>query len=326
MEKQFLKLPNGETIAYLKNGSGEKTIIAIHGNMASSIFMKPFFELKNYTVICPDLRGYGDSSYNKPVESMQDFAEDVYSLCNILKIKSAYVLGWSLGGGVAMTLAGLHPEFVEKLVLISSASCMGYQLFGQEKDGSFYPYKTKQDMKFSSAVFGNLQALECGNSAYFDAAFRSVIYTVCLPEKEEYNIQLQETLKQRNLLDADWALANLNITPDKSFYCQGNNLISNISCPVLLTSGDKDFIVFPFMTDQNIQYFGDKLKHIKYTNSGHAPFVDKKQEFFKDLLDFFGDSKNTKVNKSSATKSSSKASTSKNKTTKSIKKEKSSKK
>lgn len=303
MEKQFLKIPNGETIAYLKHGNGKNVLVAIHGNMASCVFMKDFLEIKDYTVICPDLRGYGDSSYVNPVQTMDDFAEDVYQLCLALKVKQANVLGWSLGGGVAMILAGLHPEFVQKLVLMSSASCMGYQLFGQNKDGSFYPYKNKQDMQFSSAVFGNLQALECGNKAYFDAAFRSVIYTVSLPSKEEYDIQLQETLKQRNLLDADWALANLNITPDKSYYCQGSNLIENIKCPVMLTSGEKDYIVFPFMVDQNVKYFGGKLKHIKYANSGHAPFVDNKEEFFRDLTEFL---KDEKAPKSTAKKPSTK--------------------
>ncbi len=302
MEKQFIKLSNGETIAYLKHGKGKNVLVAIHGNMASSVFMKPFFELEDYTVICPDLRGFGDSSYNTPIESLSDLATDVYLLCKELKVDSAHVLGWSLGGGVAMSLVGLYPDFAKTLTLMSSASCMGYQLFGQSKEGAFYAYKTKEDMKFSSAVFGNLQALECGNKAYFDAAFRSVIYTVKLPDPQEYELQLQETLKQRNLLDADWALANLNITNTKSYYTEGNGLIDNITCPVMITAGDSDYIVFPFMTDQNIQYFGNKAIYKKYTKSGHAPMIDKKEEFMADLKAFLAQSNKQKSTKTDATK------------------------
>ena len=38
LEKKHLKLSNGETIAYLDYGAGERTIVLIHGNVISSLW------------------------------------------------------------------------------------------------------------------------------------------------------------------------------------------------------------------------------------------------------------------------------------------------
>ena len=67
LEKKYVNLPNGERYAYIEKGEGDKVVLLIHGNNASSIHYEPLYREfpEGYRVVAPDLRGFGDSSYNK---------------------------------------------------------------------------------------------------------------------------------------------------------------------------------------------------------------------------------------------------------------------
>ena len=101
-------------------GRGEP-LLMIHGwGVNSEIWTSLVDELKLFvTVYVVDLPGMGGSSSISP-----------YTLDNISKeikanvpIKKCNILGWSLGGQVAMYLAIKMPEFVEKLILMSTTPC-----------------------------------------------------------------------------------------------------------------------------------------------------------------------------------------------------------
>ena len=107
-------------------GRGEP-LLMIHGwGVNSEIWVSLVDELKLFaSVYLIDLPGMGGSSSISP-----------YTLDNIAKeikanvpIKKCNILGWSLGGQVAMSLAIRMPEFVEKLILMSTTPC-----FVEKKD------------------------------------------------------------------------------------------------------------------------------------------------------------------------------------------------
>ena len=60
-------------------------------------------------------------------------------------------------------------------------------------------------------------------------------------------------MKQRNLKDADWALANLNMSSTHNFYNPGTNNIGNVTHPVLHTMGKLDKVVPEYMIHENIK-------------------------------------------------------------------------
>jgi pimeloyl-ACP methyl ester carboxylesterase len=55
---------NGVTLHYLKAGTGNRTLVLIHGFGETSHTWIPLFDEfgKDYTIIAPDMRGLGDSS------------------------------------------------------------------------------------------------------------------------------------------------------------------------------------------------------------------------------------------------------------------------
>lgn len=98
-------------------GSGQP-LLMIHGNNGSISAFKaniPYFA-KRYKVIAVDSRSQGKSTDAMDSLSFEMMADDFAVLLDTLHIKSAYVLGWSDGGIIALLLAIRHKNKVIKLV------------------------------------------------------------------------------------------------------------------------------------------------------------------------------------------------------------------
>ncbi|HSN09710.1 MAG TPA: alpha/beta hydrolase [Hanamia sp.] len=97
-------------------GSG-KPLLLIHGNGGSISSMSsiiPFFS-QHYKVIVTDSRAQGKSTDPGDSLSFEMMADDEAALLDKMHIDSAYVIGWSDGGIVALVLAMRHPDKVIKL-------------------------------------------------------------------------------------------------------------------------------------------------------------------------------------------------------------------
>jgi pimeloyl-ACP methyl ester carboxylesterase len=70
-----------------------------------------------YRVVCPDLRGFGDTSGFKDTPSVETMADDVARLLDELKVDRAVVGGLSMGGYVALAFARRHAGRLRALVL-----------------------------------------------------------------------------------------------------------------------------------------------------------------------------------------------------------------
>ena len=62
-----------------------------------------------YYSLAPDMRGYGQTEY-QPVTAMTDFSKDLHDFATALRLRPFYLVGWGMGGGVAMQYAIEHPE------------------------------------------------------------------------------------------------------------------------------------------------------------------------------------------------------------------------
>lgn len=76
-------------------------------------------------VVRLDLRGHGESS-GAGVRTVAELAKDVLALLDHLKIDQAVLVGHSMGGMIAQTIALDHPARVERLVLVNSIGRMAY--------------------------------------------------------------------------------------------------------------------------------------------------------------------------------------------------------
>jgi pimeloyl-ACP methyl ester carboxylesterase len=292
MEKRNIVIKNGEVIYYLEQGQGDKTLILIHGNFSSSMHYTPLLDRlpKDMRVIAPDLRGYGDSSYYRRISSLADFADDIKLFMDAKQIEKAYIVGWSLGGGVALEFAAKYPKSVLKMILINSTTHRGYPIFKKGENGQFLVGQVYQSPEELGAdpiqVVPLLNAQKDKNFPLMSFIFDQTIYTVKKPSVEDNTLWINESLKQRNLIDADWALANLNMSDQHNFYNAGTQSISKIKTEILHTWGDKDIVVPQYMVLENFKALEKYSKMVVYPNCGHSPLVDVPNELTKDILDF----------------------------------------
>lgn len=278
MKKKYIDT-NLEKLFYLDEGKSENTLILIHGNMSSSVHFKPIIEeLSNtYRIIAPDMRGFGDSTYNKPIESLEDLADDILLLLDALEIKKYTLLGWSTGGAVAMKIAAKRQKQVEKLILLESCSYRGYPIFKKNAEG--HPlvgeyYSTKNELSLDPVqVLPMVNVFQTGNTPIMKAVWDQAIYTVNKPSKEDDELYLRETMKQRNLIDLDWCLTTFNMSNFTNGVTLGDGSITDVICPVLSLWGDKDVVVLEYMIDETVEAL-QNVKKITLQNSGHSPLVD----------------------------------------------------
>ena len=119
-ELKYLEL-HGDRVAYRDAGSGETSLL-IHGMAGSSETWRAVIPqlAKKYRVIAPDMLGHGQSDKPRGDYSLGAFAVWLRDLLDELGVTRATIVGQSLGGGVAMQFVYQHPDYCQRLVLISS--------------------------------------------------------------------------------------------------------------------------------------------------------------------------------------------------------------
>ena len=249
-------------IKYL-GGSGEP-LLMIHGwGVNSEIWVSLVDELKLFAkVYLVDLPGMGGSSSISP-----------YTLDNIAKeikanvpIKKFNILGWSLGGQVAMNLAIRMPEFVEKLILMSTTPC-----FVEKKD---WPCGVNKQF-FSNFEMEAKQNLNNTLMKFF------LIQTRGIDDSKNVMSFLKNTfieIRDENKSGMHFALNVLKETDLR-------NEVKKIDKPTLIITGDKDRLK---SLKESIWLYeknkGARLKEIKGAN--HMPFISHRETMTESVKKF----------------------------------------
>jgi pimeloyl-ACP methyl ester carboxylesterase len=113
---------NGLKMYYEIHGVGEPLIL-LHGGLGATEMFGEVLPLLSSTrqVICFDLQAHGRTADIDRRLSFEAMADDIAALMKYLGIEKADVMGYSLGGGVALHTAIRHPDVVKKLVIVSTA-------------------------------------------------------------------------------------------------------------------------------------------------------------------------------------------------------------
>jgi pimeloyl-ACP methyl ester carboxylesterase len=177
---------NGIELGYEVFGEGEPLVL-LHGGFGSLEMFGPNIELlaAGRRVVGVDLQSHGRSpAADRPLR-FESMADDIAALVGELGLERAAVMGFSLGGGVALRTALQHPQVVERLVLVSTVF----------KRRGWHP-----EMTAGMDAMGPGTADQMMATPLYDA------YKRVAPRVEDWPVlvgQLTEAIK----LDYDWAAA-----------------------------------------------------------------------------------------------------------------------
>jgi len=132
----FLISNNNIRIYYEKYGSGVP-IIFLHGFSLDSRMWQPQIDRfsKNHTVIVFDARGHGKSDSPETGYSREDRTTDLRNLLDYLRFSKVHLVGFSMGGGDALSFAIDHQERLHSLTLVGSVAS-GWQPLQRLRDFS----------------------------------------------------------------------------------------------------------------------------------------------------------------------------------------------
>jgi pimeloyl-ACP methyl ester carboxylesterase len=112
---------NGINLYYETHGSG-RPLILLHGGLGSGEMFGPVLPTlaERHQVVAVDLQGHGRTAdIDRPID-IRLMAGDIAALIDHLRLDTPDVVGYSLGGGVALQTAAQYPAKVRRLVMVSA--------------------------------------------------------------------------------------------------------------------------------------------------------------------------------------------------------------
>lgn len=249
---KYLTIKNTE-IYYEEYGSGTPLIL-LQGGMGSIYdFAKCIPELsKHYRVIAPDTPGQGRSALADSM-SYELMADYISQLIDVLKLDSAYVMGWSDGGNTGLILGSNRPDKVKKVL----ASGANYTLSG-------YPSILKDTSDWESEL----------RSSAFDTTYKDV--------KKIYDSISHHPRDLRKVL------IDINKMWHQEIYFSPDYL-RKIKIPVMIVLGDKDAVTLEHGIEMHRLIKDSQLCILP--NTSHAVFNERPDLINEIAIAFFSESK-----------------------------------
>ena len=116
---KYVQLEKG-FLAYDEYGSGEKTLILIHGSPGSKeTFRDLATQIPGFTIYSLDMFCFGESTKGLKDCGMKVAADTILEFMDEKEINSVSLVGYSWGGSVVITFGNRYPERLDNLVLLA---------------------------------------------------------------------------------------------------------------------------------------------------------------------------------------------------------------
>jgi len=254
---------NGARVNYERAGAG-LPVIFLHAGVADSRMWGAQADefARDFDVIRPDIRGFGRSEMQPSRWSAES---DLLALIDALELKPAHLVGCSMGGGIAIDFALLHPERISKLVLVGAA-VPGTQ-----------PVPEDAKLYATAAAARKAKDYEALNHAmldlFLDGPHRRPGY-VARPIRE-----LVHEMNERAMR------VDLEKSPPDELDPLAAARLGEISAPTLVIVGDLDV---PSVL-RNADLLGSEIPHARKAvihDAAHLPNMEHPEEFNRLVLEF----------------------------------------
>lgn len=260
---------NGIFMNYEVAGSG-KWLLLIHGmgdNLGAWYNQVPVFS-QRYRVLTYDVRGHGQTEAPEGEYSTDVWAQDLHGLLGALEIERAYVLGYSMGGMVAVNLALQHPEMVEALILANSG-------------GARRPTMSEEQMRqMAEQRRMRMERVEReGLAATMDES-TAMMFSPGFPERNKEAFERYKAVRLKN--DPQSYLRMMRSMG--TMFGGAPPDLSKIQCPTLIIGGEHDGLMGAEGAKATQQAIAGS--QLKIMPTGHASAIEQPEEFNKAVMDF----------------------------------------
>ncbi len=243
----------GVTISYLEEGSGTQDVLYIHGNTGCNLWFEKVMSQEGCRVIAPDMPNFGESDHIDTAD-IDLYAEYMADFCSALGLDKPMVVGHSLGGGVAMSLAVHHPACVGSLMLVDSCAPGGLHT-PEEHYAAIALFRTNRDVL--------LQGLAATMPALNEPEF--------LDRLVDAGMKMNGIAFEGNARALD------------AFSVEGET--SSFTGPVLVVHGARDIIITNDMAQETANAFPDGTA-VFLEDVGHSVMVEDPDTFTRLLQEF----------------------------------------
>ena len=237
---------------------------------------------QDWHVICPDLRGHGDSGWNESgYYPTIGYVYDLAQLIHQLDIAPVTIVAHSLGGNIAMRYAGLYPDKVRRLVAIEGLGPSPRRL-EEMAQKSFHEHwrewfdkkreaSARSIRKYDSFEEALERMHEANSYLSRDQAYHLTRHAVLHNEDGTYSWKFDPHLH---------AWPPDDFTPD-----QNRELWGRISSPTRLIYGDDSWASNP-EKDGRMKHFGSNVSLTSYERAGHWVHHDRFEDFVAEISAF----------------------------------------
>ncbi len=265
-EQRFIELPDGARISTVTVGSGP-VIVCVHGVTASRrdwAPMTPHLIEAGYTVIAVEQRGHGDSTVGTAGFGSAQLGDDLAVVLEALDVRSATLMGQSMGGMAVMAFAVDHDATlrarVDRLVLIATAGAMtsglqtvGLTLSGIDIPDALDPADKRLRVGAGLLAFGAKPSLHMVDEAI--AMFRRC--------PEPVRIAASPALKDHDVLER----------------------LRAVDLPALVVGGTRDRLIAPKQVEALADALPDSRSEM-FEGAGHMLIWERHQEVAELVADF----------------------------------------
>lgn len=252
---------NGRCTHYVERGEGPPVIL-VHGYLLDSrTWLRNLDALaEHFRVLAVDLWGFGYSTREPLDYGYALYAEQILQFMDALGIPSASIVGHSMGGGIAISVAANHPERVHKLILVGAT-------------GMPHPLPLRSRLLGLPGVAEFLMGLDT------DAFRRKNLGDLWLPEGYELSSAEFESLVGAHKVEGSTEVM-ASVVRRRFFDTLGPEVeqLATLDIPTLIVWGDQDRMVPLHCGEEMHAILKDSQLRI-FEGSGHMPCYDQSQGF-----------------------------------------------
>lgn len=242
---------------------------------------------KDWHVICPDLRGHGDSQWSPDGDySRSSFIYDLAQLIHQKNLSPLKIVCHSMGGIIALNYAGVFPETVSGLLTIEG---LGFSdEYQKERDSRPIDESLRTWITEKRAVASRLPKRY---KTLDDALQRMKEQNGFLSDDQALHLT-QHGSSQNEDGTYSWKFDNYMRAFPAFTYTQDQLelLFSNINCPVSIFWGTESFLPVPPPESWSLRALKETSLTV-YEKAGHWLHHDQTERFIKDTKEWLNSSK-----------------------------------